>query len=274
MEIIPFDKRIGFIWYNGKFVEWQNANQLPGHIFGISYWNVMIANSYLNKISDGIISISEYLYKYYIKCGCKSQLIPYLSRENLLRFYKSSKIKNQLKLIYAGDPGKNGQKDLLMPLIYAINKKYNNKIQLDIYVTTLERINSISKKKLKLCKNIIVHGRVPKEIILNKMKTADFSVLLRNNLRFSNAGFPSKFVESFSNSVPLFANITSDLGRYINKSNSIIVGKINEEEIIQCLEIALKLSNEEHNIMKKECLKVVKNKLNYNLYSSRIKKLI
>jgi len=25
MEIIPFDKRIGFIWYNGDFVEWQNA---------------------------------------------------------------------------------------------------------------------------------------------------------------------------------------------------------------------------------------------------------
>ena len=25
MEIIPFDKRIGFIWYNGEFVEWQNA---------------------------------------------------------------------------------------------------------------------------------------------------------------------------------------------------------------------------------------------------------
>ena len=25
MEIIPFDKRIGFIWYNGGFVEWQNA---------------------------------------------------------------------------------------------------------------------------------------------------------------------------------------------------------------------------------------------------------
>ena len=25
MEIIPFDKRIGFIWYNGRFVEWQNA---------------------------------------------------------------------------------------------------------------------------------------------------------------------------------------------------------------------------------------------------------
>ena len=25
MEIIPFDKRIGSIWYNGEFVEWQNA---------------------------------------------------------------------------------------------------------------------------------------------------------------------------------------------------------------------------------------------------------
>ena len=25
MEIIPFDKRIGFIWFNGEFVEWQNA---------------------------------------------------------------------------------------------------------------------------------------------------------------------------------------------------------------------------------------------------------
>ena len=25
MDIIPFDKRIGFIWYNGEFVEWQNA---------------------------------------------------------------------------------------------------------------------------------------------------------------------------------------------------------------------------------------------------------
>ena len=25
MEIIPFDKRIGFIWYNGEFIEWQKA---------------------------------------------------------------------------------------------------------------------------------------------------------------------------------------------------------------------------------------------------------
>ena len=25
MEIIPFDKRIGFIWYNGNLIEWKSV---------------------------------------------------------------------------------------------------------------------------------------------------------------------------------------------------------------------------------------------------------
>ena len=47
MEIIPFDKRIGFIWYNGEFVEWQNATT---HVLnhGLHYGSCVLP---LNKLT-------------------------------------------------------------------------------------------------------------------------------------------------------------------------------------------------------------------------------
>ena len=53
MEIIPFDKRIGFIWYNGEFVEWQNATT---HVLnhGLHYGSCVF---------EGLRVYSEKIYK-------------------------------------------------------------------------------------------------------------------------------------------------------------------------------------------------------------------
>ena len=53
MEIIPFDKRIGFIWYNGEFVEWQNATT---HILNHGL-------HYASCVFEGVRVYGEEIYK-------------------------------------------------------------------------------------------------------------------------------------------------------------------------------------------------------------------
>ena len=51
------------------------------------------------------------------------------------------------------------------------------------------------------------HAELP-----NLIAEADFTVLMRPNKRYTNAGFPTKLVESLASGVPVIANLTSDIG--------------------------------------------------------------
>ena len=62
---------------------------------------------------------------------------------------------------------------------------------------------------------VICHGRIPYAEVKGKVADADFTVRLRPNKRYANAGFPTKVGESMACGTPVIANITSDLGKYI-----------------------------------------------------------
>jgi branched-chain amino acid aminotransferase len=81
MEIVPFDKREGYIWYNGKMVEWKNANT---HILnhGLHYGSCVFEG--IAVYNGKIFKLAEHLDRLFFSAQKLDFLIPY-SREELLK---------------------------------------------------------------------------------------------------------------------------------------------------------------------------------------------
>ena len=74
MEIIPFDKRIGFIWYNGEFVEWQNATT---HVLnhGLHYASCVFEG--LRVYDEEIFKLEEHTDRFFYSARRMGFEIPY-----------------------------------------------------------------------------------------------------------------------------------------------------------------------------------------------------
>lgn len=59
-------------------------------------------------------------------------------------------------------------------------------------------------------------GFLPRARVQELVAQADYTVLLRPDAAYANAGFPTKFGESMVLGVPVIANLTSDLGTYLH----------------------------------------------------------
>ena len=88
MEIIPFDKRIGFIWYNGEFVEWQNATT---HVLnhGLHYASCVFEG--LRVYGEKIFKLEEHTDRLFHSAERMGMIIPYSKEE--LNFAQEETIK-------------------------------------------------------------------------------------------------------------------------------------------------------------------------------------
>ena len=88
MEIIPFDKRIGFIWYNGEFVEWQNATT---HVLnhGLHYASCVFEG--LRVYGEEIFKLEEHTDRLFHSAERMGMTIPYSKEE--LNFAQEETIK-------------------------------------------------------------------------------------------------------------------------------------------------------------------------------------
>lgn len=159
-----------------------------------------------------------------------------------------------ITLIYAGD---SSRKDLLSVVISAVQRlrAESANIRFLIFGTTKDSFVQ-NNQDCKACDclddNIIFLGRVPQDDIPSYYKAADFMVLLREHTRKSEAGFPTKFAEAITSGTPVIANITSDLGNYLEDGvNGFVVPNPTEQSIYDVLrEKVIPLSREQVNIMK------------------------
>lgn len=73
---------------------------------------------------------------------------------------------------------------------------------------------SYYKKIYELKNKIIFWGKQLHKDSLNILKSADYSIFIREKSRLTMAGFPTKFVESVSCGVPVITSDTSDLKEF------------------------------------------------------------
>lgn len=260
--LIPFCRKRGIKLIN-DITEWYDYNELkPTDWLGYAYDMHCVQKRVKNKIV-----ISSYLDRFYstthnivIPATCDASEVKWHQLSDLVK----SKVDafDGITLIYAGNPAR---KDAVHYVINAVHALANEgaKIRFLIIGITkeqyVERYMNLLKGK-KLNDAIKFLGRVSQDEVPSYYALSDFMVLLREQTRKSNAGFPTKFAESFISGTPVIANLTSDLGKYLRDGyTGFVVEEPGEEAIYQVLkEKVMRLSRDEISGIKQNVMKSAK----------------
>ena len=118
------------------------------------------------------------------------------------------------------------------------------------------------------------HGMLPQAAVGQLVGGADFTVLVREDRRQSNAGFPTKFVESFASGTPVIANLTSDLGQHLRDGDNGLVCESNDvDSLAATLRRALALDVDAKLRMRAACLAHAEVAFHPRIYSAVLRDL-
>lgn len=233
--------------------EWYDSNEFPGSRFFPPSWENDFNMKIIQKQVKDKIVISSFLDSYYHSSNnLKLPPLVDLAENKWSNFEINLPMFDGVRLIYAGTPAK---KDLLNVILnaFVLCVKKGLKVQLIVIGVSKENLSQYANvdEILSIPYNIIFCGIIPHEKVITYYKNSDFSIIIREKTRKSMAGFPTKFVESMSASVPVIANNTSDIDKYItNGENGFIVEDISVDSLYNVLYKLNKLSIEEINQMK------------------------
>ena len=208
--------------------------------------------------TDGIISISDYLHAYYTRKGLKSVCIPPLldltdpkwksdsDRLGLAQF-------RPLRLLFSGTY-KRDRHDIILRSLLELRQS-GAKIVLDYLGSTREQIQQepgVGADLLNaLGAGVHFHGFVSEETVARLIRSASFGIILRDDLRWSQACFPSKVPEFNALGVPMISNLSSDLGRYLRDGeNSLVCPAVTADALCATLRRAWDLTEAQFNSMK------------------------
>lgn len=232
--------------------------------------DIALRMRYCMKKMDGVIAISRYLYDYY-KAYTNTILVPPtvdLKNPKFCRDRALSASDGITRLVYAGSTGPFAAKDRLDFIIEAVNKFPN--LQLDIVGMTKEQYQDIFDDNSIINDNIRFHGRILHSEAVKFVCEADFQMLIRENTLKNKAGFPTKFVESFSCCTPLIATNTSNICDYLQDGvNGWLVTEDQPLEMV--LEKVSKMSAYKKIKMKENCRSF--NGFDYRNYAEKFSKI-
>jgi len=182
--------------------------------------------------------------------------------------------------VYAGGPGR---KDYLKEIIEGfafLTQEQISKIEFHIIGVdkkSLMKICGVSLESIeKLGKSLYIHGRLPREETIKWVEASDFSVLLRNSsLRYAQAGFPTKVVESLACGTPVICNLSSDLEKYMQDAvNGFIVSGHSANDFTKTVMRALQSSTEAKKQMRKKARDTAELFFDYRNYSEVLNRFL
>ena len=234
-------------------------------------WNRIAANNVdyrirkMDKDLDYILSISPYFTAYYKSIGCKNVIeIPPIM--DCIETAINPTVRRVRHVVYAGSPA---QKDLILPFLDAVAKRNEKQVDIiaDIVGVSNEQVMALMRISDPEQKGIIAYGRIPHEKCIEIVKMADFSVLLRENLRYAKAGFSTKLSESLSLGVPVLCNSVGGADEIIQDGqNGIKVEGSDTNTIIAAIDRIISLSDGEIDDLKRSALNTGKHLFDGSAY--------
>ncbi|MES3040555.1 MAG: glycosyltransferase [Pseudomonadota bacterium] len=250
-------------------VEWYDPSQMPGGRMGPFYLSSNFALRVLYPMFDGAIVISQYLANHFAPKIPVLRIpptvdFPYVQNERL----SSDDV---LRLVYAGTPGKKDLLDCIIRAVVSVSR--HKEIHLSIYGPSAQDLSEICGGDIPSV--VSSCGRVSQYEVFEAVRWADFSIFIRESLRFTEAGFPTKFVESLALSTPVITNMTSDIGLYLRDGyNGVIVNTPDEEGVIEALLKASSYSLIEKMNMRKNALDTAHECFSYINFADQLKDFI
>lgn len=243
--------------------EWYDKKQFASASRNINYHIFSYMFNHWFEKAKNVICCSDLVYNRFVKKGCQCLKINAIL--DMDEYTPVMKTENSAvrTLVYFGDAGK---KDHLLEIFKAfdqLGQEEKNKISIKVIGMVFLRLKKLFAEfgyDLKSDSGIQIIGRLPKEELIEHIKTADYSILLRPNERYANAGFPSKVAESMALGTPMFCNLTSDLNDYLSEKNAVILDNCSVESIVKALrQQVLCYSNERIDAQRKAAYETAKN---------------
>ena len=254
-------------------VEWYDPRQIMGGRFGPFYASFNLAMHYFYPRYDGVIAISSLLQQHFAAFCPVICVPPTITSFDENTHMADSNSNCPLRLVYAGTAGKKDMLGLIIEAVKQVSKKGVN-IQLLVIGATLTEIEKLGVTD-EDSQVIIALGRIPQVEVRAKVHDADFSLLIRESLRFANAGFPTKFVESMSVGTPVIANKTSDLATYlIDGVTGFLVAEPTLDFLSKSIQRAAELSLAEKQTMRKETLAMAKKSFDASIYAPNLEQFL
>lgn len=270
------EKNISII-YNS--VEWYQGNNevfmgVGGKVkFLYNRYNLMIRHVKMGNI----IGISTLLTNYYKDRNCNVIHIPTIVDKEKYCFVKKND-NHKMIVSYAGSPAKKDYIGNAIKALLLLSSKERSQIELHLYGVNNNQLVSlgISKEIISdLSGTLWAHGRIPYSEVQDKIATSDFTVLLRPNLRYANAGFPTKVGESMMCGTPVIANLTSDLKLYIRDGETgIVVANESEEACAEGFRKALQMSSSDRERLRNAARLEAEKAFSYMSYQDEMKTFI
>jgi glycosyltransferase involved in cell wall biosynthesis len=252
-------------------VEWYDYSHLPLGQFGLAALDIHLGMTKFIPRCDGAIVISTFLKNYFASKNLKTIRIPVLidTRSTFFReVHVESFDKKQLHLIYAGTPGK---KDNVLNVIQTVEQLAKSGVSIQFHLLGSSKSDLGFYPKDIFSDAIVFHGKILQHLVPKYLEQADFSILLRPNKRYSQAGFPTKFVESLNAGLPVIANLTSDLGLYLKDGyNGFIVNTVSADTLTEKIKGILLMDKNELLMMKKNARQTAIDQFDYRIYSGML----
>lgn len=269
LQLLPWARRHG-VPLVFDAVEWYDPASPMGWLSPYQL-NIELAMRVLLPRTGRVISISDYLHRYYIDQGCRSiNMPPTLDVAATEARTDGRDTRNPLELVYAGSPGR---KDLLDNILEAVLRLRRGGHTLHLSVAGISARDAESYTAVQsrpageVSAGVKFLGMLSHDDSMDLVRQADFSLLLRHDARYSRAGFPTKFVESLSVGTPVIANLTSDLHRYLHdEETGFTCAGPTPEDLEASLKRALSLTQEQHASMRAQCRAVAAEAFDYRAY--------
>lgn len=221
-----------------------------------------------------MICISQFFYDHYQKRISNRVVIPGTIDQDECKWENCVYTPNSvLTLGYAGNPGLQFEKERLDRLIQAVMElnQEGNRCRLILAGVEnqflQERIPSYVQQQNDQW--IVCQGQISHVACLEIIASCDFTVIVRENKRVTNAGFPTKLSESFGCGTPVLTTKTSNIAEYIpDRQWGIVCDGYDVDSIKIMIRKAMKYDSEElieiHKRIKQE------NPLTYEGFNQRL----
>ncbi len=202
------------------------------------YVDEFFIRKFAHKIADKVIVISKMMEKTY-KSNKLLRLPPLVDINDGIWHQPVEKADKVFSFCFSGFPG--GNKESLDKVVEAFEK-------LNIESTKLKIVGLTEKDFFKLYpyvkqinnENIIFWGKQTHKESIKNILNCDCYIFIRPSDRRNNAGFPTKFVESFTCGVPIITTDVSDIKDYISLSEgSILLENCETENILKAMKTVL-----------------------------------
>lgn len=260
--------------------EWYDGRALPGGRFGLAHIDSEFRMRVVNKSVKHMIAISEYLSTYYATCVDNLVVIPPLfdpssSRWGPIRYTDETKDPT-LRLVYAGVPGK---KDLLAPVLEAVLRLRALGYRTIVTLVGPDRseLSHLVGEPLALASDdvVVCLGRVQQEDVPHYIRAADFSVILRPIAQYSQAGFPTKLMESFACGVPVIASAVGDIAKYVvDGRNGILVSDVDGESVFSGLLRAHRLTQQQRKKLRRDARSTAEEAFSHAVYIPQMREFV